>query len=186
MKLSTIIVNWNTRELLKDCLASVYQQGFSDENEVWVIDNSSTDDSADMVERFYPQVKLIKNTQNVGFAKANNQAILRAQGKYILLLNPDTVLYEGALIHLVNYLEQHPEVGAVGSKLLNADGSLQTSCYPEPTLAREFWRMFCLDKIIPFGTYRTETWDQNSPRPVEVLMGASLMVRGDLLRSLLR
>jgi len=184
MILSIIIVSWNTKDLLKDCLTSIYEQDFPYESEVWVVDNFSDDDSPLMVERYFPQVKLLNNTQNVGFARANNQAILKAQGKYILLLNPDTVLGERALIHLVEYLEKHPKVGAAGSKLLNANGSLQTSCYPAPTLFREFWRMFYLDKIYPIGVYSVDTWEQNKPRPVDVLMGASLMVKGNLLREL--
>jgi len=184
MLLSIIIVSWNTKDLLRDCLTSIYEQYFPYESEIWVVDNSSDDDSPLMVERHFPQVKLLKNTQNVGFARANNQAIFKAEGKYILLLNPDTVLCERALIHLVEYLEKRPEVGAAGSKLLNADGSLQTSCYPAPTLFREFWRMFYLDKIYPFGVYSVDTWDQNKPRPVDVVMGASLMVKGNLLRKL--
>ena len=184
MILSIVVVSWNTKELLENCLTSIYAQDFPSEFEVWVVDNFSKDQSALMVETLFPQVKLIKNLQNVGFAKANNQAILNAQGKYILLLNPDTILGKGALFNLVDYLEQHPRVGAAGSKLLNADGSLQTSCYPAPTLFREFWRMFYLDKIHPIGGYDMRVWNQKNPREVEAVMGASLIVKGDLLQKL--
>ena len=184
MILSIVVVSWNTKELLKNCLTSIYAQDFPYEFEVWVVDNLSNDQSALMVENLFPQVKLIKNLQNVGFAKANNQAISNAQGKNILLLNPDTILGRGALINLVDYLEQHPLVGAAGSKLLNADGSLQTSCYPAPTLFREFWRMFYLDKIYSIGVYEMKAWNQEKPREVEAVMGASLIVKGDLLQKL--
>ena len=116
--------------MLEDCLTSIYTQDFPFEFEVWVVDNLSKDQSALMVENLFPQVKLIKNLQNVGFAKANNQAIVNAQGEYILLLNPDTILGKGALFNLVDYLEQHTWVGAAGSKLLNADGSLTNILLP--------------------------------------------------------
>ena len=184
MVLSIVIVSWNTKDLLRNCLTSIYDQAFPHDFETWVVDNFSKDGSALMVENDFPQVKLVKNLDNVGFAKANNQAISMAQGEYILLLNPDTILNKDALVNLVDYLKQDPSVGAVGSKLLNADGSLQTSCYPAPTLFREFWRMFYLDKFFALGIYKMENWNQLAPRQVDVLMGASLMVRGTLLHKL--
>ncbi len=184
MALSIVIVSWNTKDLLRNCLTSIYDQAFPYDLETWVVDNFSKDGSALMVENDFPQVKLVKNLDNVGFAKANNQAISMAQGEYILLLNPDTILSKDALVNLVDYLKQDPSVGAVGSKLLNADGSLQTSCYPAPTLFREFWRMFYLDKFFALGIYKMANWNQLAPHQVDVLMGASLMVRGNLLHKL--
>lgn len=140
--LSIIIVNWNTRELLTDCLSSVAGSGLKVEGskavpsplEVFVIDNASTDDSARMVRERFSWVRLIENTENVGFARANNQGIRQATGRYILLLNSDTIVPAGALETLVAFADDHPEAGIVGAKLINPDGSFQAGPNRFPTL----------------------------------------------------
>lgn len=126
---SVVIVNWNTRNLLSDCLKSVFSQTHSYHLEVWVVDNNSPDGSAEMVANDFPEVKLIANTQNIGFAPANNQALRACTGDYILLLNPDTVILDGAIDKLGQWYELHEKerLGIVTCKLLNADGSLQKS-----------------------------------------------------------
>jgi N-acetylglucosaminyl-diphospho-decaprenol L-rhamnosyltransferase len=180
MKVSVIIVSWNTRELLQACLASLYQSLLTIENEqleVWVVDNASSDGSAQMVHDIYPQVNLIVNTQNPGFGQANNQAIRESSGDYVWLLNPDTEVLSGAIEALITYLELHPESGAVGSMLLNKDRTRQNSCYPFPTLRREFWRLFHLDRIWAYGVYNMESWSIETNHPVDVIQGASLMFR---------
>lgn len=177
MKLSIIIVSWNTSALLEKCLASVYAYPPADPFEVWVVDNASTDDSAAMVESYFPQVHLVTNANNVGFARANNQAIPHCTGEYILLLNPDTEVKAKALPTLSAWLDAHPEAGGVGPFLLNPDGTLQTSCYPAPTLMREFWRLLHLDWLTPYGSYNMARWDTHTPREVDVLQGACLLVR---------
>jgi len=134
--LSVIIVNWNTRELLAQCLESLYQT-IHVPCEVIVVDNASEDGSAEMVRSVFPQVRLIENTENVGFARANNQAIRAGRGKYVLLLNSDTIVQPGALDSIVRFADQHPEAGIVGGRLLNADGSLQPSWNEFPTLLSE-------------------------------------------------
>ena len=126
MDLSIVIVNFNTRDLLKNCLTSIFKQR-GVEYEVWVVDNASRDGSAQMVEKDFTQVKLIKNKENLGFAKGNNLALRQAQSKYLFLLNPDTIVKEGSLSKLVDFLEKNPQAGAVGAKILNPDGSLQSS-----------------------------------------------------------
>jgi GT2 family glycosyltransferase len=181
MKLSIIIVNWNTCDLLAGCLSSIYAHSPPDSFEVLVIDNASTDGSAQLVGEHFPQVQLIENRENLGFARANNRAIKQSTGRYLLLLNPDTEVQPGALETLVEYMEKNPQVGAAGSRLLNPDGSLQISCFPAPTLFRELWRLFHLDKVYPLGTYAMKTWELDRARPVDVLMGACMILRRETL-----
>lgn len=137
LDLSIIIVNWNTRDLLADCLWSVYDTVRDLAFEVFVVDNASSDGSAAMVRERFPAVRLIENAENVGFARANNQAIALSAGEYVLLLNPDAVLLEGAVHVLVHVLTTSPQVGIVGAQLLNLDGSLQDSWGYFPSLAGE-------------------------------------------------
>ena len=177
MKLSIVIVSWNTKDLLEACLRSVYAYPLDQPFEVWVVDNKSKDDSVAMVRAQFPQVELIASDENRGFAGGNNQAIPHCQGEYILLLNPDTEVRPEALNELVAFMDKSPEAGAAGSRLLNADETLQPSCHPMPTLSRAFWRMFYLDALIPYGTYDMHKWDVAQPREVDVLMGASMLLR---------
>ncbi|CEK15192.1 predicted glycosyltransferase [Chthonomonas calidirosea] len=137
MDLSIVIVNYNTCQLLRACLASLPAAAAGLEYEVWVVDNASQDHSADMVAAEFPAVHLIASKENLGFAKANNLALKRASGRYCLLLNPDTEPKPGALRRMVDYLDAHPDVGAIGPKLLNSDGSLQRNGRPFPSPLRE-------------------------------------------------
>jgi len=177
MDLSIIIVNWNTRDLLAQCLQSVYAHPPEGEFEVWVVDNASTDGSAEMVRERFPQARLIRNAENVGFARANNQAIRQSSGRYVLLLNPDTEVKPGALETLVQFMDAHPEAGAAGARLLNPDGTLQSSCHPFPTLGREFWRLFHLDALRLCACYEMARWDPETLRPVDVVQGACVILR---------
>jgi len=182
--LSIIIVNWNTKEYLKKCLQSIYNDDLSHSYEVIVVDNASTDGSKEMLHQLFPQVKTILNHQNLGFAQANNQAIQLSEGTYILLLNSDTIVREGAIESLVNFVENNPEVGCVGAKLLNPDNSLQFSCSPNPTLISEFMRMFHLPGIRPDGYYHMDRWKLNIPREVDVLIGACMLFRMSALEKI--
>jgi hypothetical protein len=190
--LSIIIVNWNTRDLLAQCLESVRRdvQTFKRSNvrtckrasvETFVVDNASTDGSAQMVRERFPWVRLIENEENVGFARANNQAIRQSRGRYVLLLNPDTEVQPGALETLVRFMDDHPQAGAAGVRLLNPDGTLQRSTYLLPTLSREFWRLFHLDALWPYSCYRINDWDLSLPRQVDIVQGACLAVRREAL-----
>lgn len=181
MKLSIILVSWNTRQLLADCLDSVYVYPPNDSFEVLVVDNASGDGSAAMVRERFPQARLIESEKNVGFAQGNNLAVPLCSGEYVLLLNPDTVVKPQALDALVQFMDAHSEAGAAGSRLLNPDETLQPSCHPAPTLARELWRLFHLDRIRPFGAYHMHRWDMNQPREVDVIQGASFIVRKAIL-----
>jgi hypothetical protein len=186
---SVIIVNWNTKDLLRDCLKSLYDRTKTTNIEVIVVDNASSDGSADMVEIEFPDVKIIRG-ENVGFAKANNVALSGALGKDILFLNPDTRLDTSAIDGMHSHLSKHREsVSAVGCKLLNADGSVQLTC------ARRFpsaWTELCyflgLERLFGFSPWMSGSemrhWDHNDSRFVPCLSGACIMADGDLVRKL--
>jgi GT2 family glycosyltransferase len=184
MNLSIIIVSWNTQLLLAQCLASIqsatHPKTLAD-LEIFVVDNASSDGSADMVRQHFPSVRLIESPENLGFARGNNLAIRQSTGRYVLLLNPDTELLPGALEGLLEFMETRPDAGAAGSCLLNPDGTLQYSCSPAPTLMREFWRLLHLDALYPYGSYWMNTWSSSAPREVDNVQGASLIVRRSIL-----
>ena len=181
MNLSIVIVNWNTCELLEQCLSSIFSHPPGGDFEVWVVDNASRDGSREMVQNQFPLVHLLANGSNSGFAHANNQALRKACGKYILLLNPDTVVMPGALDRLLRFMDENPGAGMAGPRLLNPDLTLQDSCYPRPTLFREFWRMFHLESIRHQGTYPMDRWSLEECREVDVIKGACLILRCDTL-----
>jgi N-acetylglucosaminyl-diphospho-decaprenol L-rhamnosyltransferase len=181
MKLSIVIVSWNTCDLLRRCLETVFAYPPTAAFEVWVVDNDSEDGSADMVRTTFPQVHLLVNQNNPGFATANNQAIRLGTGEYVLLLNPDTEVKPGALTALVEFMDERPSAGGAGSMLLNPDGSLQPSCYPMLTGFRELWRLLHLDRLKQVGIYDMHSWDRLEPRRVEVIQGASLILRRSVL-----
>ncbi|GFE52488.1 glycosyl transferase [Roseobacter cerasinus] len=179
-RLSILIVNWNTREMTRDCLASV-MAGLGDlAAEVILVDNASEDGSAEMVARDFPQVRLIENTENRGFAAANNQAMEVARGDLLLLLNSDTLVHGDVLAQSVAYLDAQAEVGAMGCRVLNADGSLQRTCsmFPSPlNLALDTFGLSKLPWPRFFGRYHMRYWQRDSTRAVEVISGCYLMLR---------
>lgn len=182
--LSIIIITWNTRELLAACLAALaaeVQRFGAAQVETLVIDNGSTDGSAALVQQRFPWVRLLINPVNLGFARANNQAMQVATGQYLFLLNPDTELCSQALTTLIQFMETHPQAAVAGARYLNPDGSLQSSCSPAPTLAREGWRLFHLDRLYAFGVYPMARWDMATPRLVDVVQGAAFLVRRRVL-----
>lgn len=179
--LSIVIVNWNTRDLLRKCLASLYAYPPEGSFEIWVVDNASTDESVEMVRQAFPDVNLIENQHNPGFAGANNQAIRKSSAEFILLLNPDTEVLPGALTTMLTFLRNTPKAGAVGARVLNPDRTLQTSSYPFPTLSREFWRMFQLDALHAYGVYDMCQWNPDQTRKVDVLLGACILLRTQVL-----
>jgi len=128
LTLSIIVVSYNTKELLRTCLASIMDNLPSFKAEILVIDNASTDGSSNMVTEEFPAVKLLRNRQNVGFARANNQLIKDSVGRYVLLLNSDTVVLPEALEQMVKAMDANPKAGVVGCRLLNTDGSVQPPC----------------------------------------------------------
>jgi GT2 family glycosyltransferase len=148
--LSIIIVNWNTRELLVQCLQSIEDTVREVEFEVWVVDNGSSDGSVTMVEERFPDVHIIANTTNVGFVRANNQALALCRGRYVLLLNSDTQILADSVYRAVRFIDEHPRVAVVGVQLLNSDGTFQASYTPFPTLLREVLILSGLGRLL-FG-----------------------------------
>ncbi len=179
--LSIIVVSWNTAGLLETCLYSVRRNATGLGCEVIVVDNGSSDGSAGMVMQRFPDVILIANPTNVGYARANNQGLARASGRYVLLLNSDTEVTGEALGTLLAYMEAHPRVGAVGPRLVRKDGTVQQSCDLFPRRPWEMVRERVVDRLWPRNTVtrrgRMARWDLTQPLPVDWLVGAALLVR---------
>ena len=175
MDLSVIIVNWNTKALVLQCLESVCRvKGV--EMEVFVVDNGSMDGSGAAVKEKLPEVNLIGNTLNVGFAKANNQALSRSQGDYLLLLNPDAKVKEGAIERLLSFMHDHSEAGVAGPQLLNLDGSKQNSIANFPSLATELLNKSLLRWLFPLK-FPGKEMDYPGPIEVDSVIGACMMVQ---------
>ena len=181
MQISIIIVNWNTRELLADCIESIYVSPPEGKFDIWVVDNFSSDGSPAMIRESFPEVNFIENNENVGFAKANNQALRISQSEYVLLLNPDTVVKSNAISELILFLDNNPDAGIAGARLINPDGTLQISAFPFPTLFREFWRMFHIDSVVCLSNYPMKNWDQDQAREIDTLLGACMLIRREAL-----
>jgi len=184
--LSIVIVNWNTRELLQSCLTLIRAKTQGIIYEILVVDNASTDGSAAMVLESFPDVVLMQNEENLGFARANNQAIRRSRGRYILLLNPDTIVLDNALGQMVAFADAEPQIGALGCKILTADGSVDFRCARRfPSLLTELLSRTRLSKRFPhhplFGRFLMGDWDHNSSREVECLVGSCMMVRREVI-----
>ena len=186
LDLSIIIVSWNVKGLLRRCLDSIFQHPTSNlQFEVIVVDNASTDGSAAMVRHSFPQVQLLVNDENLGFTAANNQAIARIQGRYMLLLNPDTEILGDALATMVGYMDAHPEVGALGPQLLNPDGSIQSSRRRFPTMATAFLESTVLQRWFPDNRVLRRYYMLDRPddetQEVDWVVGAALLVRREVI-----
>ena len=191
MDLSIIIVNYNVRYFLEQCLHSVQQaitrlqeEGY--EAEVFVVDNNSVDGSVSEVRKKFPDVRLIENSENAGFSKANNQAIKLAAGRYVLLLNPDTVVEEDTFSLCTDFMDTHPDAGALGVKMIDGKGAfLPESKRSLPTPEISFYKMFGLSSLFPksrrFGQYNLGYLDKNSTHIVDVLAGAFMFLRKETL-----
>jgi len=173
MDLSIIILSFNTKNLLDDCLDSVFQQTKGIKFEVLVVDNHSTDGSGEMVKKKFPQVKLISNQKNLGFAQANNQGMKKAQGKYLLLLNSDTKVKGSALKKLVSLAEEKRNLGIAGPKLLNLDETPQPSTGPFYTLPVTCFSLFRGDR------YLRHAYSQE--KAVDWLYGACFLIKRELI-----
>jgi GT2 family glycosyltransferase len=182
---SVIIVNWNTRDILYDCLKSVYEQTSGLDFEVIVIDNASEDGSQEMVKKEFREAVLIENSTNRGFAAANNQGLEIAKGRYALLLNSDTVVLENAIAKTVTYADTKPEAAVVGCRILYPDKSLQTSCFMFPSLLNLLFSATYLYKLFPesriFGRENISWWNRDDEREVEVVTGCFMLVRREAI-----
>lgn len=186
MKLSIIIVNYNVQFFLENCLNSVIDSIKGIEAEVFVVDNNSVDGSVEMVKTKFPSVKCIANNENLGFSKANNQAIKLAKGEYILLLNPDTVLEENTLKTCCDFLDSHPDGGGLGVKMLDGKGNFLPESkrgLPRPSVA--FYKIFGLSTLFPkskrFSQYHLGHLSKDKNHEVDVLSGAFMMLRKSVL-----
>ena len=181
MDVSIIIVAWNVRQLLHDCLKSVYEQTKGIDFEVIYVDNASEDGSVEMVKKEFSEVKIIENEENEGFIRANNQAIEIAEGRYVLLLNSDTIVLENAIAKVVKFADAHPEAAVVGCKVVNLDRTLRKTCFMSSSLLNMFLAATYLHKIIPrskfFGRERMTWWDFSDVREVETVSGSCSLVR---------
>jgi len=176
LDISIIIVNYNTKNLLRNCLNSIYKtvQYFS--YEITVVDNASNDESQVMVRAEFPQVYLIENGQNRGFGAANNQALAIMQGRYALLLNTDTMLKEKAVSELFSFMETHPDAAIACGQLLNADGSKQNSIASFPSIWTLLFNIPVIEKLFPHR-YPSKRYDHKNPIEIDSGIGACLLVR---------
>ena len=176
---SVIIVNWNTREILRDCLASIARETAAT-HEVIVIDNASTDGSAGMVAADFPDVVLIANTDNKGFAGANNQGLEVARGAHVLLLNPDTIVLDHAIDRMLGWLADHGDVGCVGCQVMEDATTIQRTCFADPTLLNIALVEFGLQRLNPrhrfWGRAEYGDWDRTTGRDVDVVSGMFMLV----------
>ena len=182
---SIIIVNWNTCDLLQQCLQSVYAQTSSIDYEVIVVDNGSTDGSVEMVQREFGQAKLLANSDNRGFAAANNQGMAIAKGRYVLLLNSDTIVLDRAIEKTVAFADQHPDTAVTGCRVLNPDYTLQSSCFMFPSFLNWFLFTTYLYRLFPrsrfFGREQMTWWSRNDSREVDVVTGCYMLVRKEAI-----
>ena len=180
-ELSVCIVNWNTREDLEQAIASVLESDPGLNREVIVLDNASEDGSADMVRERFPDVVLIESEKNLGFAKGYNGTARRASGRYLLILNPDTLVRSGSFKRLIDFLDSHEDAAAVGPRLLNSDGTIQYSCrrFPKPMAA--VLRNTVIGRILPRNRstrdYLMADWDHDTAGEVDWVSGAAVCIR---------
>ena len=178
---SIVIVSWNTREITRNCLRSIYAAAGKVKYEIILIDNYSSDGSAEMVAREFPEVVLRRNEENRGFAAANNQGIALAQGRYVLLLNSDTVVVDGAIAKVVTFADAHPKAGMVGCQTRCPNGDLQYNCFLFPSLLNLVLSLTKLQVLFwhkPFfGRYRLGWWDYRSVREVDGIAGCFMLAR---------
>ncbi|WP_201317985.1 glycosyltransferase family 2 protein [Paenibacillus sp. EPM92] len=186
MDLSIIVLNYNTKQLTLNCLESIRNSVTEYLYEIILVDNHSTDGSIEAFERHYPEIELIRNQVNVGFSKGNNQAMKIARGRYVLLLNSDTIVNSDTLDVMLQFMDQRPTVGAAGCKVVLPDGSLDKACRRGfPTPSASFYYAFGFAKLFPrvprFNQYQLSYLDPDQDYPVDCLVGAFMMVRREVI-----
>jgi GT2 family glycosyltransferase len=183
--LSIIIVSYNTKELLRNCLESIYKTVKIPNYEIIVVDNASGDGSPELLEKEFKDITVIKNRENLGFARANNQALKPANGKYILLLNSDTILKEGTVDVLLDFIAKNPDAAAVGPKVLNPDESLQNKGFLFPSVMFSLLVLSginkFLDEKLKCRLFPKFYWDENDVREVDYLQGSCLLMRKEII-----
>lgn len=187
MKLSILIVNWNTRDLVVKCVNSILKYAPNFFYEVVIVDNASQDGSADTITNLFghhKHIHLIQSLRNLGFAKGCNLGYKSSAGEYVMLLNPDTEVYAEALEALVRYMDGHPEVGVVGPKLLNPNGTVQPSVRRFPTLRSSIAVFSGLHRFLPLSGYLMADFDYEREAEVDQVMGAALLTRRKIIEEL--
>ncbi len=189
MKLSVVIVNYNVEHFLEQCLLSVRRAMQGIEGEVFVVDNNSVDGSLRMLRSKFPEVKLIANSENLGFSRANNQAIVQSEGEYVLLLNPDTVVEDDTFSKVIAFMDAHPDAGGLGLKMLDGQGKfLPESKRGLPAPMTAFYKIFGLSALFPksrkFGRYHLSYLDPDQVHEVEILAGAFMLLRRSVLEKI--
>ena len=183
--ITIVIVNWNTKNYLRQCLTSVHSHLRNDLIEVIVVDNASSDGSCEMVTECFPQAALITNSNNFGFSVANNQAINLSRGQYILFLNSDTIVQSDFIKEISDFMSYHPKAGIVGLKLIYPNGCIQSSTAPSPNILLEMINAFRINLILPrkicgklfFGQF----WNHDSTKKVGRVSGAAMVVKRDAI-----
>lgn len=182
---SIVIVTWNSEDYIANCLHSLQENTANLSLEVGLVDNNSADQTVDIVRREFPDVHLIANPDNFGFARATNQGLKVARGRYLLLLNPDTIVQNGALSEMAGFMDENPRVGSLGPQLLNPDRTVQPSCREFLSYEVLIWEFTLLSRLFPrhprFGRWRMGYFDHTRAREVDQPMGACLMVRREAL-----
>lgn len=182
---SVIIVSWNAKEHLQNCLRSLNDPGCKYTQEVIVVDNASTDGTVDLVEEQFPEVKLIKNSGNLGFARANNIGIRASSSRYVCLINSDVIVLENCIEKLIDFLDQHPNIGLAGPRILNPDRTLQPNCRHFPTIWNNLCQTLGLNYLFPKSAFFSEPfmkyWAHDEIRKVDVITGSFWIVRREAL-----
>jgi GT2 family glycosyltransferase len=185
MKLSIVIICWNDLRVIRDCLRSIYEGTRITDFEIVVSDNGSVDESVEFIRKHYPGVRIVENQQNLGFARGNNAGISASRGEYVLILNPDTIIHEGALDRLVEFADRHPKAGAFGCRVLNSDGTYQVSARLFPTVWRYWVSALGLSRLSSYFIYEEYPgWRGDKERSIDWQSGCCVMLRGELLKNL--
>lgn len=189
MKLSVIIVSYNVQHFLEQCLYSIFNSGKDIDFDVWVVDNNSIDGSVEMVQQKFPQVHVIANKENVGFSKANNQAIIASKAEYVLLLNPDTLVEEDTFKKTIAFMDSKPDAGGLGVYMQDGKGNfLPESKRGLPTPEVAFYKIFGLSALFPnskkFGKYHLTYLDKQKIHEIDVLSGAFMLMRKSVLEKI--
>lgn len=186
MDLSIVIVNYNTKKLTIDCIQSVLKSNLSFQYEIFVVDNASSDGSVVQIQNLFPQVHTISNKENVGFSKANNQAIRECNGRYVLLLNSDTIVNDNTLDKVICFMDRETNIGAVGCEVNLADGTLDKACHRGfPTPDASFYYMIGLAQKYPtspkYNSYHKSYLNMKEIHDIDCLVGAFMMVRREVI-----
>jgi hypothetical protein len=189
MDLSIVIVNYNSDKLLGDCLRSIYESIKGIEFEIYVVDNNSNDASLRFTKEEFKNINYIENSNNIGFSRASNQGIKRCRGRYVLLLNPDTLINPGALEAMVKFMDMHQDIGITGPKIFDSDGKIQLSCRSLPSLNTAFFsRYSLLTRLFPNSQlsrrYLLSDFDHREIREVDWVSGSCMMIRGKLFEDI--